>query len=238
MNKGSDKPPTPRRMTRKQSSNSQPGRTAEDPKEAYTIEQLAEVGAIILLWNQVEAFLDLLIYTATNPPTYLIWDVSRRLRGITARIELLHLAADRNEVLTEDAKKMIKTTLDAVLEYKHLRDNIAHSMPYDIDKGMAHSFRYGTDMVQTIVTLPALNGLYLRLKMLMNELREAHVLFLCGHPDEYRRPYRLVRDQREPLRQQDVQERARGALRLQKERLSLPPLPEFLDEAEGHPLAE
>jgi hypothetical protein len=35
---------------------------------------------------------------------------------------------------------------------------------------------------------------------------------------------------------QDVQERALGALRLQKKRLSLPPLPEFPDEAEGHPL--
>jgi hypothetical protein len=147
MSKGSDKPTSPHRMTRKQSFSSQPGRRAEDPKEAYAIEQLAEVGAIILLWNQIEAFLDLLIYTAINPPTYLIWDVSRRLRGVTARTELLHLAADRNKILSEDAKKMIKTTLDAVLEYKRLRDNIAHSMPYDIDKGIAHSFRYGTDMV-------------------------------------------------------------------------------------------
>src|SRR5205085_7983966 len=173
MGKGGGKPPS--RMTRKQSSASPPGVRPEDPKEAYTTVQLAEVGAVVLLWNQVETFLDLLIYTALNPP---IWDVSRHLRGVTARIKLLRLAADRNEILSDDAKRMIKTTLDAVQEYEKLRNNIAHSMPYDIDKGIAHSFTYDTDMVQTVVTLPALSGLYLRLKMLMNELREANVLFL------------------------------------------------------------
>jgi hypothetical protein len=149
----------------------------------------------------------------------------------------LRLAADRNEILSDDAKKMIKTTLDAVQEYEKLRNNIAHSMPYDIDKGIAHSYTYDTDMVQTIVTLPALNGLYLRLKMLIYELREAHVLFLFSHPDEQRRPYRLLaRDRRVLPGPQDVEERTLGALRLQKKRLSLPPLPEFPDEAEGHPL--
>ena len=134
---------------------------------------------------------------------------------------------------------MIKTTLDAVQEYEKFRNNIAHSMPYDIDKGIAHSYTYDTDMVQTIVTLPALNGLYLHLKMLIHELREVLVLFLFGHPDEQKRPYRLlIRDRRVLPGPQDVQERALGALRLQKERLSLPPLPEFPDEAEGHPLTE
>jgi hypothetical protein len=232
MTKGGGKPPS--RMTRKHSFGPPPVPQPWDPKEAYTTEQLAEVGAVILLWNQVEGLLDLLIYTAQNPP---IWDVSRHLRGVPARIKLLRLAADRNEILLDDAKNMIKTTLDAVQEYEKLRNNIAHSMPYDIEKGIAHGYTYDTDMAQTIVTVPALNGLYLRLKMLIYELREAHVLFLFAHPDEQRRPYRLLaRDQRVPPGPQDVEERTLGALRLQKKRLSLPPLPEFPDEAEGHPL--
>jgi hypothetical protein len=226
--KGGGKPPS--RMTRKQPSGSQPGRRPWDPKEAYTTEQLAEVGAVILLWNQVEGFLDLLIYVALNPP---IFDVSRHM-SLPKRIKLLRLAAKRNEILSDDAKKMIKNTLDAVAQYEKYRNNIVHSMPYDIDKGIAHNFTYDTDMAQTIVTLPALSGLYIRLKMLIYELREVLALFLFGHPDEQKRPFRLFT--REPARQEDVQERARGALLLQKERLSLPPLPEFPDEAEGHPL--
>src|SRR6516165_9171732 len=217
--KGGGKPPS--RMTRKQPSGSQPGRRPWDPKEAYTTEQLAEVGAVILLWNQVEGFLDLLIYVALNPP---IFDVSRHM-SLPKRIKLLRLAAKRNEILSDDAKKMIKNTLDAVAQYEKYRNNIVHSMPYDIDKGIAHNFTYDTDMAQTIVTLPALSGLYIRLKMLIYELREVLALFLFGHPDEQKRPFRLFT--REPARREDVQERARGALRLQKERLSLPPLPEF-----------
>jgi len=154
--------------------------------------------------------------------------------SLPKRIKLLRLAAKRNEILSDDAKKMIKNTLDAVAQYEKYRNNIVHSMPYDIDKGIAHNFTYDTDMAQTIVTLPALSGLYIRLKMLIYELREVLALFLFGHPDEQKRPFRLFT--REPARQEDVQERARGALLLQKERLSLPPLPEFPDEAEGHPL--
>jgi hypothetical protein len=211
--KGGGKPPS--QMTRKQPSGSQPGRRPWDPKEAYTTEQLAEVGAVILLWNQVEAFLDLLMYTA---------DVSRSSPGVTARIQLLRHAANHNEILPDDAKKMIKTTLDAVEEYNKYRNNIAHSKPYDIEKGIAHSYtKDDTVMVQTIVTLPALNDLYLRLKMLIYELREVSVLFLFGHPDEQKRPYRLFTHER--AAQEDVQQRALGALRLQKKRLSLPPLP-------------
>src|SRR5262249_7258564 len=125
--KGGGKPP--RQMTRKQPSGSQPGRRPWDPKEAYTTEQLAEVGAVILIWNQVEVFLDLLIDTALNPT---ILDVSRHLR-LADRIKLLRRAADQNKLLSDDAKKMIKNTLDAVQQYEKYRNNIAHSMPYDID---------------------------------------------------------------------------------------------------------
>jgi hypothetical protein len=48
-------------MSRKLRKDAKPGRRPEDPKEAYTQEQLAQVGAIALIWNQIELseFLDL-----------------------------------------------------------------------------------------------------------------------------------------------------------------------------------
>jgi hypothetical protein len=226
------------RMSRKQPASSRPGRRVEDPKEAYTSEQLAEVGAIILLWNQAKSFIDWLIYIAINPPLYLFWDITRRFKGVAAKVELLRVAADRNEILTDDAKGMIKITLDGVIEYKRLRDNIAHSVPFDLDKGIAHTFKYGTDMTQTLVTMPALSGLYQRLSLLMEELREVDILYRIGHPDKRRRPMRVVSGRHEPLREVDVQERSAQALHRRRERLSLTPLPEFPDEGEGHSLAE
>jgi hypothetical protein len=239
MAKGAGKPSSPQRMTRKQPADSQPGRRIEDPKEAYTSEQLAEVGAIILLWNQVETFVDWLIYMAVNPPIYLFWDAARRFKGIGAKVELLRIAADRNKILSDEAKQVIKTTLDGIVEYKRLRDNIAHSTPHDLDKGIVNTFKYGSEMMQTLVTMPALNGLYLRLRLLMDELREVDVLYRIGHPDKRRRPFRRGDDGRHaPLRPLDVQAQTAQALRRQKDRLSLPPLPEFPDEGAGHSLTE
>lgn len=36
----------------------QPARFESDPKKAYATEQLAEIGAISLKWNQIEAHID------------------------------------------------------------------------------------------------------------------------------------------------------------------------------------
>ena len=41
-------------MSRKKPPHAKPGRRVEDPKQAYTTEQLAEVGAIVLIWNQID----------------------------------------------------------------------------------------------------------------------------------------------------------------------------------------
>jgi hypothetical protein len=43
------KPASKARMSRKQPPDSKPGRRVVDPKEAYSAEQLAEVGAIVLM---------------------------------------------------------------------------------------------------------------------------------------------------------------------------------------------
>jgi hypothetical protein len=231
-------PATKARMSRKQPEGAQPGRRPEDPKDAYSAEQLAEVGAIVLLWNQIEAFIDFLTFIALRPRISLFWDITRRLRGISARVELLRLAADRNKILTSTEKQIIKTALDGVIEYKRYRDNIAHSMPYDADKGIAHSFKYGSELVQTLVTMPALTGLYMRMKLLMDELREVDMLYRIADDDETRRPRGARHDPRSPLYGSVAPSRTALALQRQKERLSLEPLPEFPDEDEGHSLME
>jgi hypothetical protein len=217
-------------MSRKQPPDSKPGRRVEDPKEAYTAEQLAEVGAIILIWNQIETFVDFLIYVTIRPPVFMVWDLPRRIRGASAKVELLRLFADRSDILNDDAREAIKITLDGVLEYKSYRDNIAHSVPYDIDKGIAHTFKSGTDMVQTLVTMDALRGLYSRLKMLLDELRDVDMLYRLA--DE-RGAYAVYPDEPDPVgrrRTRDVPLQAARLLECQKSRLSLLPLPRFPDE--------
>jgi hypothetical protein len=86
-------------MSRKLPKDAKPGRRPEDPKEAYTQEQLAEVGAIALIWNQIDNFLNFLIYIALQPPFYMLWEVGRRLRGTHAKIELLRIAGGAVQAL-------------------------------------------------------------------------------------------------------------------------------------------
>jgi hypothetical protein len=218
------------RMRRKQPRDSRPGRRVEDPKQAYTPEQLVEVGAIVLIWNQIDAFVDFLIYVSLRPPHLMFYDLARRISGIRAKVELLRLYAERSDILNADARKLIKITLDGVLDYKRYRDDIAHSVPYDIDKGIAHTFKYGTEMVQTLVTIEALNGLYQRLKMLLDELRDVDLLYRLS--DEHG-AFAVYPEEPDPVgrrRTRDVPLQTARLRETQKRRLSLPPLPNFPDE--------
>jgi hypothetical protein len=217
-------------MSRKQPPDATPGRRVEDPKEAYSAEQLAEVGAIILIWNQIETLVDWLVHVSLRLPIMVFWDVVRRISGVRAKVDLLRLSAERSNILDDDARKCMKITLDGVLEYKGYRDNIAHSVPYDIDKGIVHTFKYGTEMTQTLVTMDALNGLYLRLKLLLDELREVDLLYRLSDEQGSFAVYPEEPDPLERRRTRDVPIQTARLRECQRGRLSLPPLPRFPDE--------
>jgi hypothetical protein len=164
------------RMIRKQPVDSKPGRRLEDPKAAYSKEQLQEVGAVTLIWNQVDVFLDWLLWVALNLPFPVGLEVTSRMSGIEAKVDILRKIARRAELLNEEARAAIKQTLDGVIECKRYRDNIVHSVPYDIDKGIAHRRNRRAELHQSLVTLEALTGLYERIRLLLDELREVDLL--------------------------------------------------------------
>jgi hypothetical protein len=218
------------RMSRKQPKTSRPGRRVEDPKEAYTPGQLAEVGAIALIWNQIDNFLDWLLHIALKTPLMLHWELVRRIRGSYAKVELLRLAADRAKILTDEARECIKYTLDGVVECNRHRDNIIHSVPYDIDKGIARAFRHHNDMVQTLVTEGALTGLYQRMKLILDELREVDLLYRLADEEGAKAVYPEIRDPIARRHRRDVPIQTVQAQARQQARKDLPPLPRFPDE--------
>jgi hypothetical protein len=225
--------PTPTnkdRMSRKQPKTSRPGRRVEDPKKAYTFEQLAEVGAIALIWNQIDNFLDWLLHIALKTPLMLHWEIARRIRGSYAKVELLRIAAARAKILTDEARECIKYTLDGVVECNRHRDNIIHSMPYDLDKGIAHAFKHHTDMVQTLVTEGALTGLYQRMKLILDELREVDLLYRLADEEGAKAVYPEIRDPIARRYTRDVPLQTAQTRARQKARKALPPLPKFPDE--------
>jgi hypothetical protein len=121
-----------------------------------------------------------------------------------------------------------------VVDCKRYRDDIIHSVPFDIDKGIAHAFKHHTDVVQTLVTEGALNGLYSRMKLILDELREIDLLYRLADEEGAKLAYR--REELDPLerrRTRDVPGQTARCQEVQKARRSLPPLPKFPDEDEA-----
>jgi len=87
------------RMIRPQPEHSRPGRRPHDPKDAYTAEQLIEIGAIALIWNSIDDFVDFLLHICLGSPIALLWAVGRSIGSLDAKLELLELGAARSHVL-------------------------------------------------------------------------------------------------------------------------------------------
>ena len=76
------KPPNIKhRMKRPQPLGAKPGRIEHDIKKALTTEQLAEIGAISLKFNQIESLIEFILLVILDIPPLLSWDVIRRINA-------------------------------------------------------------------------------------------------------------------------------------------------------------
>jgi hypothetical protein len=218
------------RMTRKQPVGATPGRRSEDPKEAYTTAQLAEVGAVVLIWNQINTFVDWLLHMALVLPHSMFWEVGPRI-ALENKINLLRIRAERSRLLNDDARACIKYSLDAIQEYNTFRNRIVHSVPFDADLGIAHMTSPRAEMHQVLVTTEALSALYQRMKLLLGELREIDVLYrLADDRSTHNARLRTISDPRERQRLLTVPVHIARVQEVQKARRSLPPLPLFPED--------
>jgi hypothetical protein len=227
------------RMARKQPPRSYPGRRAENPKDAYSVVQLEEVGAIALIWNQVESFLDFLLYiTWLKHAPFPFWEMTGRIPGAGKKIELLKIYGRENKILDEPARDAINATLDAANQYRGYRDRIVHSVPFDADRGIAHHRNRDVELCQILMTYEALSGLFLRMRLLLDELREVDLLYrLSDEPDPIAVSAQIAAAPMERRRRLDIPVQTQRVLDTQKPRLSLPPLPEFPEEPLAPPWA-
>jgi hypothetical protein len=218
------------RMSRVLPATAQPGRREEDPMKAWSKDQLTYVGAVALLWNQVEVFIDWLLYIGLKPPLPIFFEVTRRISGLEGRLDILRLIASRSSILDNAARECIKYTLDGVAECRTYRNNIVHSTPFDIDKGIG-TFNSKAKIVQTLVTVDALSGLYRRLQLLMDELREIDLLYRLADEAGARSVYADEPfDPIERRRTHDAPIQTQRAIERQTARKGLLPLPNFPDE--------
>jgi len=220
------------RMKRPQPRGAKPGRVEHDIKKALTTEQLAEIGAISLKFNQIESVIEFILVVILDVPPPLWWEVVRRINGIDGKLSVLRRYYEANEILTDEAKQCLKSALDAVAEYKKYRDLIIHCVPYDVDKGIGQHMTTKAEAVQILLTKEALGSLYERMCILNDELIHADLLFRLGSTEGAKTIHRNAADPLRVRRERDVPAVIALVRPHQNRRLALPPLPEFPSEDE------
>jgi len=220
-------PETTHRMKRKQPKHAKPGRRVQNIKEVYTKEQLAEIGAITLTWNQIEHFIDWLLLVVLKIPVGLWAAVTTRINGVDAKLEILTLRASQSEILTDEARACIESCFDAVREYKGYRNAIVHSHVFDIDKGIARCDGRRGQASEVLITTEALNAVYERLVIILDELPQIDLLFRLADEKGAATIYPQESNPSLVRRTRDVPVVTEQVSKYQDRRKSLPPLPEF-----------
>jgi hypothetical protein len=232
--------PTGKERMKRRPTSARPIRFEFDIKKAYSPDQLREVGAIALIWNQIEASIHWILFVAAEPKNTLSVKLAGQTRSVKYDIDLLRSYFNENDILSQQAKDTIKQTFDAVLEYSTYRNAIVHSFAFDHAKGIAQFIDPSREVWQILVTIEALTAFYDRLVILKNELREVDMFSrIAQGPRRITvlndQTHLLEPDQPKALREKAVPEQTAKLLLHQKERLSLPPLPKFPDELEELP---
>ncbi|QUD89849.1 hypothetical protein [Phenylobacterium montanum] len=212
-----------------------PAKYEFDPKRAYTPEQLADIGAIALKWNQIEAHIDFVgsqILFAKTP--FWLRLATDKVMGERTKLKLLRECAARGELLNDRAKSAISSCFTQIDQCRSYRNAIVHHHIYDHEKGIGSYIDESNSPYQILVSLDALSTLYKIMCFLLEELREIDLLFRIetdaqrpGRMDERTREF--IPFSIEDLRTKIVPDQTKRLEALQRKRKALPKLPKFPD---------
>lgn len=205
----------------------------EDIKKTHSKKQLELLGAVALAWNQAERNLEYTLCQGLDLPLTLWHPVAKRINGLEGIVSLVNLIAATSEVLDDDARHCISNTMSAFMECKGYRDAAIHSVPFSRGTGVRVGRQAKSD--QILLTKEALSMLYERIDVLRLELSALMVLYGWIAPPYLSGLRRLGRATKDPdplreLRERDVPKYVARVQLRQKQRQSLPPLPEFPDK--------
>jgi hypothetical protein len=212
-----------------------PQRIESDPKVAYTPAQLAEIGAIALKWNQIEAHLDFIgshiLFAKT--PFWLRMATSDTLNSNT-KLGLLKECLKSPNFLDDKAVNCIADCFAKIDECRGYRNAIIHHHIYEHEKGIGSFVDQSEKAFQILVSIDALTVLYNFMCALLLEVREIDLLFRIemdaqrpGRLDEKTGVFRLFDDAY--LKATIIPEQTKRILKLQVDRKKLQKLPQFPD---------
>jgi len=212
-----------------------PKRFESDPKKAYTPEQLAEIGAISLKWNQIEAHIDFLgSFILYNKSPFWLIITTNEVLSTNKKLSLLEESLKHAKLLDEKAKNCIHGCFSEIAQCRSYRNAILHHQIYDHEKGIGSYVDESKYSFQILVSIDALRTLYNILSSLLEELREIDLLFRMEM--DAQRPGRLDtvtgkfhRFSDGDLKSTLIPEGTKRILALQAARVNLQKLPQFPD---------
>ncbi len=212
-----------------------PQKFESDPKKAYTAEQLAEIGAITLKWNQIEAHIDFIgsHILFAKAPLWLQIATDKAL-SMKSKLALLRECVKRSILMGDEAKNCIHDCFAEIEQSRAYRNAIIHHHIYDHAKGIGAYIDESRSSYQILVSLNALTTLYNILCSLLLEVREIDLLFRIE--TDAQRPGRLDREtgdfrtfDDDYLKANILPEHTKRILKLQESRKMLQNLPQFPD---------
>ena len=212
-----------------------PTKFESDPKRAYTVEQLAEIGAITLKWNQIEAHIDFIGSFILFPksPFWLRIAIDKKL-GTNSKLTLLKEYLGHVTLLDDLSKECITDCFSQIEQCRTYRNAIIHHHIYDHAKGIGTYVDDSHAPYQILVSIDALSALYGILCAVLEELREIDLLFRIE--TDAQRPGRLDTTTGEfqtfdddELRKNIIPEIRKRLMALRMSRKKLPKLPKFPD---------
>ena len=212
-----------------------PARFESNPKKAYTAAQLAEIGAITLKWNQIEAHIEFIasFIVFTKTPFWLQIYASKILRDKT-KLNLLQECVSHATLLDEMSKQCISDCFAQIEQCRTYRNAVIHHHIYDHEKGIGTYVDDSHSSYQILVSIDALTILYQILCSLLDELREIDMLFRIemdaqrpGLVDESTGTFHAFKDNK--LKKDIIPRFTKRITALQESRKAMQKLPKFPD---------
>jgi hypothetical protein len=202
------------------------GVRTSDPFVNLSAEQLQYIGAIAMLYNDVEGLVNDLCGAGLRIP---IRDdeVLTRINGIEGKVKLVKLCAKHWGFSDNEMNLLCETLGEGGFGLlKKWRDGVIHARVFDMGSGVGKMTQKQGRTEDILLALEALKGLYERLDWMRAELF-ALLPFM-------QRKCRIARGEIDDQHKERLEQENEAAwtqyLQRRNQRLSLPPMPEFPED--------
>lgn len=195
-----------------------------DILQSFTTNQLAWIGAVVMVFNEAEAKLHL-VFGACIRYHGDPFQISSRFRGTEGLISVIKDALPRLG-LTDEIIQTIDLTLtgEGFTQVRSYRGGVIHANLVDMSSGLSRAPGKDGKRDAVLLSEEALEGLHERIAIITKELEQIHTIVSCSS--------RLIfgsvaNDQHKARLEESVQAASARCVQHQNQRQSLPPLPVF-----------